>query len=149
MTTATKCRHGNKICSQCIIIDDAAKRAYDTVRGLATFVDYDTRVRQSPYVAIRLSDGGSDGRLYDTKRDAIKHQIHENLCAYFSFRGAPNGFDSAKEAAVYLAFNRAAYDAGMRMVDPDDPNGGGDLIMPTTKEQLGMQLRRLIRGSRA
>ena len=127
------------------MVDDAAKRAYDNVRLLATFNDYDTRVRQSPYVAIRLSDGGCDMRLYDTKREAVRHQLHETLCAYFSFRNAPAGFASYKDAAIYLAWNRATYDAGMRMVDPDAHAGGRAAVMPTVREHLHNQLTRLIR----
>ena len=142
----TQCRHGRKLCSECIVVDDTAKRAYDNVRLLAEFNDYDTRVKQSPYVAIRLSDGGTDHRLYDTKQDAIKHQLHETLCAYFSFRNAPAGFASYKDAAIYLAWNRATYDAGMRMVDPDHHAGGRDVAMPTVREHLGNQLRRLKMG---
>jgi hypothetical protein len=140
----TKCRHGRKICSDCIVVDDAAKRAYDAVRELATFNDYDTRVKQSPWVALRLSDGESDGRLYDTKRDAVRHQLHEMLCAYFCFRNAPSGFATYRDAAIYLAWNRAAYDSGMRMPDPDARNGGRDLVLPTVGEHLDNQLRRLL-----
>jgi len=139
----TYCRHGRKLCSDCIVADDAAKRAFDIVRGLASFNDWDTRVRQSPYVAIRLSDGGSDQRLYDTKRDAVRHQLHEQQCAYFSFRQAPHGFGSPKDAAIFLAWNRMAYDAGHRLPDPDATHGGPDLVMPQSVEHLNNQMNRL------
>lgn len=139
-----KCRHGRLLCSECIVVDDSAKRALDVIRGMVTFTSWDTRVRDTPYVALRLSDGGSDGVMYQTKRDAVRHQLHETLCAYFSFRNAPNGFSSVRDAAVFLAWNRAAYDAGMRMPDPDDAAGGQDLAMPTGNEQLFRQLRGLI-----
>lgn len=143
-----KCQHGRVLCWECIFVDDAAKRAYDVVVGLATFVDWDTRMRQSPYVAIRLSDGGSDGRLYDTKREAIRHQLHESTCAYFSFRNAPNGFRHARDAAAFLAWHRAAYDQGWRLPDPDDTHGGPDLVMPSPTEHFYGQLARLIGGRR-
>jgi hypothetical protein len=42
-----------------------------------------------------------------------------------------------------LAYHRGAYDAGFRLPDPDALHGGRDLIMPTTPEHLGGQLRRL------
>ena len=138
------CGHGRRICSECIAVDDAAKRAYDIVRGLATFTPYGTRVQQSPWLAIRLADGGSDQTLYDSKADAIRHQLHESLCGYFSYRSAPNGFASAKDAAIWLAFHRAAYDAGMRLVDPDDAYGGPDLVVPDMREHLQNQLTRLV-----
>lgn len=135
------CEHGRRVCSECQHVTDAGKRAFDIVRGLATFTDYDTRVRS--WVAIRLEDGGSDQVLYDSKRDAAAHQLYEQQCAYFSFRGAPNGFASAKEAAVWLEYHRQMYAAGARLVDPDDVHGGPTPILPTTNEQLADQLRRL------
>ena len=76
---------------------------------------------------------------------AIRHQAHEQQCGYFSFRGAPNGFASAKEAAVWLEYHRHMYDAGVRLVDPDDTHGGPDIITPTTNEQFAMQLKDLQR----
>lgn len=144
----TKCRHGRVLCSECIVIDDAAKRAFDVIRGMVCFTTWDTRVRDTPFVALRLSDGGSDGVLYQTKRDAVRHQLHETLCAYFSFKTAPTGFASVKDAAIFLAWNRAAYDAGFRLPDPDDASGGPDLIMPSSEEHLHNQLARLIGGGR-
>jgi len=140
---AERCQHGRELCSECIVVSDAAKRAFDIVRGLAAFTTYETRMG-SPYVAIRLSDGGSDGVMYDTKKEAVRHQVHETTCAFFSFRNAPNGFASARDAAIFLAWNRAAYDAGWRLPDPDDTHGGRDLSMPTSDEHLHDQLRRLI-----
>jgi hypothetical protein len=124
------------------VADDAAKRAFDIVRGLAVWNDYDTRIH-SPYLAIRLSDGGSDQTLYDTKRDAVRHQLDETQCAYFSFRESPNGFGSPRDAAVFLAFHRLAYDRGFRLPDPDDRHGGHDLVMPDMNEHLQNQLNRL------
>jgi hypothetical protein len=122
-------------------VTDAGKRAYDIARSYCAFVDYDTRVRS--WIAFRLEDGGSDGTLYDNKRDAIRHQLHEQQCAYFSFRGSPNGFASAKEAAVWLEYHRHVYSNGGRPPDPEDVNGGPEIILPTAKEQLMDQFWRL------
>jgi hypothetical protein len=135
------------ICSECIVVDDAAKRAFDIVSGLTLFNSYETRMG-SPYVAIRLSDGGSDQVLYDTKRDAVRHQLHETLCAYFSFRNSLNGFGSYRDAAIFLAWHRAAYDQGWRLPDPDDTHGGPDMVLPTADEHVFNQLARLIGGRR-
>jgi hypothetical protein len=126
-----------------MIADDAARRAFDTVRQIAHNLDYDTRVKGYPYVALRLSDGGSDGVSYATKREAVRHQVHEQQCAYFSFRGAPNGFADYKAAAIYLAYHRQAYDNGFRLPDPDDVHGGPDLIVPDMNEHMQNQLTRL------
>jgi hypothetical protein len=138
------CRHGRKICSECVVVTDAAKRAHDIVRAYVTFVPWDQRVNS--WVAIRLSDGGSDGTLYDSKQAAVRHQVHEMHCAYFSFRNAPQGFSSPLDAQLYLDYHRAAYDAGFRLPDPDDAGGGPDLMIPTALDEMLAQRSRLIRG---
>ena len=135
-----KCKHGRQLCSECIHATDSAKRARDIIGSYVAFIPFEQRVRS--WVAIRLSDGGSDGTLYDSKRDAVRHQADEFTCAYFSYRGAPNGFSTSKEAAVWLEFHRQAYDHGFRLPDPDAANGGPDLIMPTPNEQVSLQLGR-------
>jgi len=135
-----RCRHGRQLCSECIFATDEAKRCFDIVRSYTAFVEYSERIRS--WVAIRLSDGGSDGVLYDSKREAVRHQSNEFNCAYFSFRGAPNGFASVKEAAVWLEFHRQAYDSGFRLPDPDAASGGPDLIMPLPAEQMALQMDR-------
>lgn len=126
--------HGRKVCSECQHVTDAAKRAFDIARSIVVFTDYETRIRG--WIAFRLEDGGSDGTLYDSKKDAIRHQANEQSCGYFSFRGAPEGFASAKDAAIWLEYHRHIYSHGGRLVDPDDAHGGPDIIMPTATEQL-------------
>jgi hypothetical protein len=139
-----KCQHGRYVCYECVHVGDSAKRAYDIVRSYVHFVEYSERIGK--WVALRLEDGGSDGVLYDSKRDAIRHQAHEHMCAYFSYRSAPNGFENVRDAAAWLAFHRHAYSRGGRLVDPDDPGGGPELIMPTAEEQFYAQLRDLLPG---
>lgn len=93
---------------------DAAKRCSDAVNThLAALGPFGV---SNKWVAIRLSDGGSDGVIYDTRRDAVNHQLHEQQCAYVCM--APDGM-SAKEAESFLRYNRTIYDAGYRMPDPD------------------------------
>ena len=141
-----KCRHGNEICSQCIVADDAAKRAWEQVKNIAVHVPWDQRMHS--IITIRLSDGHCDGVLYESKRDAVKHAgNNEHFYAYFSFRNAPNGFASPRDAAIFLAWHRAAYDRGYRLPDPDARTGGPDLIMPTPMEHVGNQLARLMRSA--
>ena len=132
------CRHGRGLCSECQHVTDAAKRAFDIVASYTAFVPYEERI--GAWVALRLADGGSDGNLYRSKQEAVRHQPDEFLCAYFSYRGAPNGFGSAHDAAVWLEYNRRAYDAGFRTPDPDASSGGPDLIMPTGRELIAAQM---------
>lgn len=77
------------------------------------------------WAAIRLSDGGSDGIAYDRRSDAIRHQLHESQCAYVKI---PHDAMPLAEAESFLKFNRDAYDAGFRLIDPDDPR---ELIQPS------------------
>lgn len=120
---------------------DDARRASDIINAYYAYVPWD-QLRNS-WVAIRLSDGGSDGTLYDSKRDAIRHQSDEFLCAYISLKNCPNGV-SPLEAERFLAFTRSAYDAGMRLPDPDDMHGGPEAFMPTSQYD---GLRRIINGT--
>jgi hypothetical protein len=78
------------------------------------------------FIAIRLSDGGSDGVAYDTRDDAIRHQLHETLCGYFQVpleRWSPETCDSL------LWYVRKRYDAGYRA------KPGSHLILPTNIEE--------------
>ncbi len=68
------------------------------------------------WAAIRLSDGGSDGVLYDNKSDAIRFQLHEKQCVYVQI--LPEGM-SIRAAQSFLNVHRQFYDAGMNMADPD------------------------------
>ena len=107
---------------------DAAKRASDILNGYIAFVPFDEL--KTKWVAIRLADGGSDGQLYDSKRDAVRGQLDEFLCAYICFRNILTG-SSPKDMELFLKFNRDAYDAGFRLPDPDDQFGGRQVLMTT------------------
>lgn len=147
MLSAPKCgRHGNIVCSECIVADDVAKRCWEQVKNVAHSYGWDERIRG--YLAIKLQDGSTDGVLYETKQDAVKHcRGDEQWFAFFSFRTAPNGFASPKDAAVFLAYHRMVYDQGGRLPDPDDARGGPDMIMPMNDEHLMDQLGRLMRSA--
>lgn len=141
-----KCKHGNVLCSQCIVADDAAKRAWEQLKNIAVHTDWETRMHS--IVTIRLSDGHCDGTLYESKREAVKHAgNNEHYFAYFSFRSSPNGFASPRDAAVFLEYHRQAYDNGWRLPDPDAKDGGPDMIMPTPQEDVFAQLARLMRAA--
>lgn len=92
-------------------------------------------------MAFRLSDGGSDGVLYDSKRDAVRHQFTESQCAYVCFRSLARG-SNEYEMAVFLQFNRDAYSKGLRLTDPDDKYGGRVAIPCSSDVDI---IRQLIR----
>jgi len=113
---------------------DAAKRCADIVTATA-IIENEAKNYGERWVAIRLSDGGSDGAVYPTRQSAIDHQSDEFLCAYILV--PPTGM-SAKEAEIFLAYNRKLYDAGWRMPDPAS-------IMPITNEGIRSQMRQLVK----
>lgn len=103
---------------------DAANRASDSVRlhilaGMAR-----------KWAAIRLSDGGSDGTAYDSKRDATRHQLHETQCMYVQI---PLDDFPPAHAERLLEVHRKLYAAGFRLQDPE---GQRDFIVPYTREDL-------------
>jgi hypothetical protein len=69
-----------------------------------------------PWIAVRLSDGTSDGNLYPSKAAAVSHQLHENQCAYFTI---PPGGMTPLQAHVCMRFTQQMYENGIRIADPD------------------------------
>ena len=120
---------GGPRCTPCEVAQhfDAAKRASDTIR-LHLLADRSQAINS--WVAIRLSDGGSDNVLYDSKHEAVRHQLHEYQCAYFKITlgGCP-----PREAELFLRINRQLYDGGFRLADPDKDL---EVILPTRRELL-------------
>lgn len=101
------------------VYSDAAKRCSETI-GIHVLAG-----KAGRWAAIRLSDGSSDGIAYDQRSDAIRHQLHESQCAYVQI---PQDAMPIAEAESFLNFNRQAYDAGFRLIEPDDPR---HLIRPS------------------
>lgn len=100
---------------------DAARRCSDVVNSAVA------EGFRGWWIAVRLSDGGTDGVLYASRDAAIAHQLHESQCAYLP---VPWDQMTPAEAEAYLTFHRKAYDAGFRLTSPDDP----DPVMPLTLE---------------
>jgi hypothetical protein len=100
---------------------DAAKRASEAVNlhilahmpAGGGFPDWNG---PQPWVAVRLSDGGSDGTLYPSKKAATDHQLHPHQCAYITI--PPEGM-TVEQARVMLRFTAQMYDAGVQLADPE------------------------------
>lgn len=90
------------------------------------------------WMALRLSDGGSDGNVYDRKSDAIRHQLHPKQCAYVCL--TPEGM-SPRQAENYLRFIEGLYSAGADLDDPDQ-----QIAMPANREEIPGLLRAVRRG---
>jgi hypothetical protein len=117
---------------------DAAKRISDTYNlhriGLG-----DGAIGQ--YFAAALVDGRSDNQVYATKRDAVRHQHHNE--DYFTFiRIGPQSMKTC-DAEVMLKTARALYNRDIRLADPDDARGGRDVIKRVSVEDQLAQSRGL------
>lgn len=80
------------------------------------------------WIAARLSDGGTDGVIYDSHADALRHQLHWRQCAFVSI---PLDHMGVAEASDFLRICRELYDRGVRIADPDNPEK--HLILPTMR----------------
>jgi hypothetical protein len=87
---------------------------------------------QGRWIAVRLDDGISDGVLYDTKQDAIRHQTWFEFA--YAFLPISMRHMNLCDAETYLALHRKFYAKGFRLADPDKRNGGPDIIMRATRE---------------
>lgn len=90
------------------------------------------------WVAARLSDGGTDGNVYDAKEQAIRHQLHEQQCAYICI---PMDGMTVRQADTYLRFTEGLYASGHRLADPDN-----HLHMPARREAIAPMLRAIRKG---
>lgn len=108
------------------IPSDAAKRMSDAIN---LHLMADRQGNAGRWVAIRLSDGGSDGVVYDNVAHAANAQLHYRQCAYVRIS---QGGMTPREAEVVLAYHRKVYDAGNLPPYLD----GVPLVVPNTLESL-------------
>jgi hypothetical protein len=120
---------------------DSAKRMADIINERLTWFPFHELA--SKWMAFKLENGDSDKQMYDTRRDAVRHQVNENLCCYFTFRNCPGGVQ-LRDAWLYMQFHRHAYSKGARLADPDNANGGRDFILPITRSGVASQVSKLI-----
>jgi hypothetical protein len=125
------CRHGNVVCSLCgPRVTDAGKRMSDIINAKVAFTPWDQLVHS--WMAFKLENGDSDGTLYDTRTDAVNHQLDEKLCAYFFMRQAQGGVNPT-DCQLFLNVHRQIYDSGGRMAEsPQDvlmSTRGYDILM--------------------
>lgn len=92
-------------------ITDAGKRMADHVNLMITCHGWQEIKRG--WLAIKLEDGSCDNTLYDTREDAIRHQLHETLCAYLCLGQCMTGMN-ARDAQLFLNVHRQIYDSGGR-----------------------------------
>jgi hypothetical protein len=119
-----------------VIVTEEGQRASDVVQGhLAT-----NPAAVGRWVALRLSDGGSDGVVYDTRADAIRHQHSPEYCCFVKI--PPTGFPPG-DASRFLLLSRAFEKGGFRLIDPEDKR---EPIMPWTDEEFSDVMRVIAGG---
>ena len=115
---------------------DAAKRIHDFYQLHRTADLYGTLGK---WFAAALADGTNDGTLYDSKRDAVIHQHHnEQFDTYIQIVRADRTICSAEFTGNVA---RRLYDRGARWADPDDKHGGKDVIKRLMIEDQMAQAR--------
>lgn len=118
---------------------DAGKRASDHINNILVGQGFSNVAHKT--IAINLGTGDYDGTLYDTKRDAVRHQKNEFLCMYLQFRSMRGGV-TPEEMARVIQVHRQAYANGFRLPDPDDKYGGPELLIDTpTNDVFRMMMR--------
>lgn len=117
------------------MISDAAKRTADTY-ALHKIASPDN---VGKWFAAKLSDGTTDNELYDSKRDAVLHQHHDE--DYYMFVQIVPGHMTEQDAQNYLNASRKMYDAGLRLADREHRNGGRDRIKRLSIEDERNSLR--------
>jgi hypothetical protein len=115
---------------------DAAQRLYDTY-NLHRMAIGDNAIGK--WFAVAMADGRSDNVLYDTKRECVRHQHHNEQ--YYAFVKIVPPSMRLCEAEVMLTTARKLFDGGLRMVDPDDKHGGKDVIKRLSVEDQLAQMR--------
>lgn len=100
-------------------MDDFAKRAFD-IMNLHVIGKGDQC--WGKWVAFRLSDGGSDNVLYDTREQAISHQLTPKQSCYLVI--PPTGFTYV-ELKRFLELSRDLYDKGARIPSHGDYRKAG------------------------
>lgn len=119
---------------------DAARRMMDAV-NLHVQASRASGREEPGFVAIKLSDGSStDGVLYDNRRDAVRHNIHDRAACYVKVGKMSMTF---KEAVVVLLMNRKAYSNGVVFAEEAPQHLQLTELM---KPYLGRSLRELGNG---
>lgn len=75
------------------------------------------RERHLCWVAIRLEDGRSDGDVYDSRKDAVRHTMNREKGWYYVKVGAQSM--SEREAIIVLQMARQAFKKGVVFAEAD------------------------------
>jgi hypothetical protein len=123
---------------------DAAKRVADVYNlHLTAGQGFIPNPSVGRFAAVALADGRSDGVLYDSYGEAVRHQ-HNQEQRFAYLRIVPHAM-SVCEAESFLRTHRLFFDAGWRLPDPQDPRGGRTPITLEAAEAHGRMISALER----
>jgi hypothetical protein len=122
---------------------DTAKRVSDAVRLHKVALGNAAIGR---FIAVALEDGTSDGVLYDTKRDAVRHQHHNEQ--RYAFVCISPGDITPCMAEEFMALQRMLYGKNIRLTDPDHARGGREVIQRSTVEDQRSLAHSIANGGR-
>ena len=122
---------------------DVAKRVSDLYR-LHRLADPIGSVGH--WFAVALADGRSDHSLYDTRRDCVTHQKHNEL--YYAYIQIIPADMNACNAESFMGTHRKLYDAGIKLTDRDHRSGGRVMIPRLTEEDQMAQIRSILSGGK-
>lgn len=117
-----------------LVHSDAAKRICDTYT-LHRLADPIGNIGQ--WFAVAIADGTSDGVLYDSRIDAIRHQRHNEF--YYVYVQIVPAQMSICDAEIFLAGVRKTYEARKKLMDRNHPQGGLEIIPRLTVEDQRAQ----------
>jgi hypothetical protein len=125
---------------------DAANRMRDAVNLHVVAGALGVRERHLQWLAIRLEDGRSDGTVYESRKDAVRHTQLKSRGWFYVKVGADSMGE--KEAIIVLQQARQAYKAGVvfaeeepitpqltELLTPYIPNTLNRLHIPTRRNQ--------------
>jgi hypothetical protein len=122
-------------CSQCVVVDSAARRICAEINLVITSMPWDQLIHA--WQAFRLDDGTTDYTLYPSRGVALTYQLRP--CGVFCYRNALGGV-SVRDVAIWLAMQRAAFESDRVVwIDPASP----DIIIST---RAGDHLRGRVSG---
>lgn len=96
---------------------DSAKRMADAVNLHVVALALGVRERHLCWVAINLADGRSDGNLYESRRDAVRHTTNKPGGWFYPKVGEEKM--SEREAIIVLQMARQAYASGIVFAEED------------------------------
>mgnify|MGYP001548895548 CR=1 FL=1 len=111
--------------------ENATEEEWSAARRLRDAVDLHLQAQgdgaHGKYIAVRLEDGSHDGNLYDTRADAVRHQINDPWCFYV--RLSVGGMQ-LMEAWTVLLYARQAKTRGIVFAEEE-------VILPQRLELAG------------